>query len=299
MTEVSGAAYVCYSGGKDSEVLLDIARSIYPDIIGVFSNTTNEFSEILRHVKKHENIVTVKPAMNFVNSMKKNGFPIVDKKNARKIRTLRNPTDKNHATRHLYLTGIKRDGTTAPSWKLAQKWRFLLETPYDTTEQCCDILKKKPLQKFEKESGLYPITGVMAAESNQREKNLIQFGENITDGSKKVCRPMAIWTNDDIWAYIKENDLEICEIYYDKEVTLENGETIVVPGEKRTGCAYCAYGAHLEKKDEWNRFQRLKLRRPQQFENLMKIENNGVTFREALSDVGVEIDPSILKGKKK
>ena len=39
MEEQGHGAYVSFSGGKDSTVLLDIARKIYPDIPAVFSNT--------------------------------------------------------------------------------------------------------------------------------------------------------------------------------------------------------------------------------------------------------------------
>lgn len=35
----NGQVYVSFSGGKDSTVLLDIARRIYPDIEAVFINT--------------------------------------------------------------------------------------------------------------------------------------------------------------------------------------------------------------------------------------------------------------------
>lgn len=36
-------AYVSFSGGKDSTILLYLARIIKPDIKAVFFNTTNEF----------------------------------------------------------------------------------------------------------------------------------------------------------------------------------------------------------------------------------------------------------------
>ena len=37
--ELDGYVYISFSGGKDSTVLLDIARSMYPDIPAVFSDT--------------------------------------------------------------------------------------------------------------------------------------------------------------------------------------------------------------------------------------------------------------------
>ena len=56
--------YISYSGGKDSTVLSHIAKSIYPDILHLFANTTNEYPETLEHIRweKEENgtnIITV------------------------------------------------------------------------------------------------------------------------------------------------------------------------------------------------------------------------------------------------
>ena len=39
----NGKVYVAFSGGKDSTVLLDIVRRIYPDVPAVFSDTGLEF----------------------------------------------------------------------------------------------------------------------------------------------------------------------------------------------------------------------------------------------------------------
>ena len=46
-----GNVCVSFSGGKDSTVLLHIARQIYPDIPAVFSNTGLEYPEIQRFVR--------------------------------------------------------------------------------------------------------------------------------------------------------------------------------------------------------------------------------------------------------
>ena len=49
--------YISYSGGKDSTVLSHIAKEMYPEILHIFANTTNEYPETLRHIKweKEEN----------------------------------------------------------------------------------------------------------------------------------------------------------------------------------------------------------------------------------------------------
>ena len=48
--------YVSFSGGKDSTVLLHIARQIYPDIKAVFVDTGLEYPEIRQFVKTFDNV---------------------------------------------------------------------------------------------------------------------------------------------------------------------------------------------------------------------------------------------------
>ena len=46
-----GDVYIGFSGGKDSSVLLNIAREIYPDIQAVFCDTGLEYPEVKEYVK--------------------------------------------------------------------------------------------------------------------------------------------------------------------------------------------------------------------------------------------------------
>ena len=60
-------------------------------------------------------------------------------------------------------------------------------------------------------------------------------------------------------------------------------------GEKRTGCVFCAFGAHLEKSP--NRFQRLKQSHPKLWEYCMKpVEEHGLGMRKVLEFIDVQCD---------
>ena len=71
--------YVSFSGGKDSTVLLDIARRLYPDIKAVFVDTGLEYPEIRRFVKTFENVDIVRPKMTFKDVIEKYGYPFFSK----------------------------------------------------------------------------------------------------------------------------------------------------------------------------------------------------------------------------
>lgn len=61
---------------------------------------------------------------------------------------------------------------------ISKKWHFLIDAPFKISEKCCDILKKEPLRTFEKETGLKPITGMMAEESAFRVQEYLHTGCN-------------------------------------------------------------------------------------------------------------------------
>ena len=105
-----GQVCISFSGGKDSTVLLDLVRKIYPNVIAVFSDTGLEFPELRQFVKTIDNVKWVKPKYNFIQVITKVGYPLISKQNARMIHDLQNPTSKNEATRNLRLTGITKTG---------------------------------------------------------------------------------------------------------------------------------------------------------------------------------------------
>ena len=71
--------YVSFSGGKDSTVLLHIARRIYPDMKAVFVDTGLEYPEIRQFVKTFDNVDWIKPKMNFKQVIEKYGYPFISK----------------------------------------------------------------------------------------------------------------------------------------------------------------------------------------------------------------------------
>lgn len=250
---------IAFSGGIDSTVMLRLCRMIEKNMPAIFANTTNEFIEIIKFVREVENVEIVRPEQTFIDCISKYGFPLVSKKVCKQIHDLRNVYDGNAATRNLYLTGYNREGKYCSTFKLAKKWLYLIDAPYNISAKCCDVLKKHPLNAVKTAK----FIGTMAFDSQTRSNSYQITG--CIDDKNQICKPLSIWTKDDIWNFVKKDNLKYCDIY-DK-------------GEHNTGCAFCGMGCHLEKE---SRFDRIKQREPKRYEQIMELKNNGVTYYEAI-----------------
>ena len=73
--------YVSFSGGKDSTVLLDIVRNRmgYKDIPAVFVDVPTQFPELREFAKTYDNLVILRPKINFMQVCEKYGFPLISK----------------------------------------------------------------------------------------------------------------------------------------------------------------------------------------------------------------------------
>ena len=241
---MNGKVYVSFSGGKDSTVMLDIVRSVYPDVPAVFIDTGLEYPEIKEFVRTKDNVTTIRPKMSFKQVLEKYGYPVVSKEQALYIREYR-------TTKSDYLKNVRWNGKNG-RFKISEKWKFLVNAPFMVSEKCCDIMKKRPIHKYEKQTGLKPFIGTMASDSHGRERQYLQNGCNSFKEGKEKSMPLGFWLERDVWDYIKQNNLDYASIY-DK-------------GIDRTGCIFCMFGCHLEKND---RFEQLKKTHPELHEYCM------------------------------
>ena len=244
-----GNVYVSFSGGKDSTVLLDIARRLYPDIEAVFVNTGLEYPSVRKFALSKENVTELRPQMNFKDVVIKYGYPIISKEVARNVGDVKKMGEKCFAYRMF-------NGSISGSIYDKSRYAFLINAPFKISSKCCDVMKKKPLHKISKRKA--PMTAQMAGESRQRTSQWIQNGCNALDLKNPISNPMSFWIENDVLTYIHENNLEIAEAYGD--VVVDQKEQIegqmnlmdflgdytdckfCTTGCKRTGCIFCLFG---------------------------------------------------------
>lgn len=130
--------YVSFSGGKDSTVLLTIAREMYPDIKAVFVDTGLEYPEIRDFVRTWDNVEWVKPKLNFKQVIEKYGYPFISKEVSERV---------YFAQR--YLTWLKsRNSIDRQTDRQAVRVQFNLLPR---------AARKRELQEGESDNGDYPL----------------------------------------------------------------------------------------------------------------------------------------------
>lgn len=253
-----GKVYVSFSGGKDSTVLLHLVRSIYPEVPAVFVDTGLEYPEIRDHVKTIDNVVWLKPKMSFKKVIETKGYPVISKEVAHWVDLAQRGCP----------SGIKQ--LELDTRFGCKRYAFLKDAPFKTSRDCCDIMKKKPAKEFHKETGLVPFIGMKADDSKQRQSKYEKTGENNLDAPIPTSNPIMIWTDDDIWNYIRRYQLPYASVYD--------------MGYPRTGCIFCMFGITVDR----DRFLKLKATHPKQWEYCMRSrENGGLGLKEVLDYLNI------------
>lgn len=266
-----GQVYVSFSGGKDSTALLHIAREIYPDIEAVFVDTGLEYPEVRQHVKSFNNVVFLRPKMRFDEVIKTYGYPVISKEVSLAVYYAR---IKNSKWAWRKLNGLDtRTGEPSTYMEMYKKYKALTEVDFNCSNLCCLIMKEAPLREISKSTK--PIVGTMASESNRRLTAWLKTGCNAFDSKQPLSKPMSFWTEQDVLQFLKSRNIPIASVYGDivykgdDGMLYENsicGGNLCTTGCQRTGCMFCAFGAHLE---EESRFVRLKQTHPKHYEYCM------------------------------
>ena len=320
-TAWGGKCYVSFSGGKDSTVLAYLAAQelsryrtpIWPLTL-VFVNTGLEYPEIQHFVNDYAvwlqkqfpridvQLVRLRPKMNIRQVIAKYGYSIVSKEVADCVWEARkNPT----CTRAKRIHGELLTPSGEKSPFCCDKWEYLLYAPFTVSGECCRIMKKSTAHSYESKSAQRPMTAMMAGESRQRMIHWTKTGCNAFDSKRPMSKPMSFWTEQDVLAFLKDENIPYCSVY--GEIVASDGEngypsTLIekplhCTGCQRTGCMFCGFGVHLEKGE--NRFERMKHTHPKHYDfcigggaydpadGMWKPNEKGLGYGRVLDFIGV------------
>lgn len=273
----NGDVYVSFSGGKDSTVLKHIVDQMYDNIPAVFVNTGLEYPEIQQFVREVKagkygcftpDVEIIRPEMRFDEVIRKYGYPVISKEISQVLYEarvcLRNGKNDGVQLRKLRGQKLDKDGNKSP-YNL-ERYAYLLDAPFSISHKCCDVMKKKPVKQYEKQTGRKAILGTMASESLLRTNQWYKHGCNAFESSRPISTPLSFWTEQDVLQYLKEFNVPFSAAYGELR-SCDNSDVLETTGLSRTGCMFCAFG--MKQDGCPNRFQRMKITHPKQYEYCM------------------------------
>ncbi len=235
---------VCWSGGKDSTVILHLILKYAPDIPVIYNDTGVEFPETRSFVKQiasewNLNLFVAKPnrGETFWNCVKMHGWPMFGKAQALSIEQARR-------------TGNIRSSLSAFERTLALEGVSI-------SSRCCDFTRERPTKRVESEIGANAkFLGIMASESRSRMRLFVDHGDYYfvkryfgrRRGMWKAS-PISVWQENDIWEYHSLYNLPHCSLYD--------------MGHQRNGCWPCAMGI------KFGQLGRLRISHPKLFRYLI------------------------------
>lgn len=253
------SVYISFSGGKDSTVLLDICRKLYPDMKAVFLDTWLEFPELRQFVKKFDNVKFIRPEKSMKQIIQDDGWCFPSKDVAETIYYYR----KGHKFAINKMNGLDKNGNPSAFRQRYKKWLILAESDIPISHKCCLDMKENPVQKFERKTKMHPILALMADESDRRKQAYMRTGCNSFISNRPQSKPMGFWTQQDILHYILQNNLEIAKPY-GKIIKADNHKNLFCTSckykttkENRTGCMFCPIACHLNNLDKFERLKKI------------------------------------------
>ena len=163
--------YLSYSGGKDSHLLYWFIKNYLKNdeikIVGI--NTYLEYPEIRQRIYKYSDKVLL-PSLKPFEIKEKYGIPCFSKWQDDMINRYQNGSRQPYLIERI--TGIDANGEEIKGrFKLNKTAKELLLSGklHKVSPKCCYFLKKKPIKRFEKISGLKSILGVRGDESSLRK----------------------------------------------------------------------------------------------------------------------------------
>lgn len=176
----------------------------------------------------------------------------------------------------LNLTKIRSDNKIGRRFLPVQYRPIIDNDNIELSEKCCDILKKGPLKKTEREMGHFlPVTGEMAMDSRDRMTAYRMTGCNLFDSDRPKSKPLGPMTEQAILQFIYTRKVPIMPPY--GECKCNDCGEYKLTGEQRTGCKLCGFGIMYDPE----RFLRLNEFEPKivKFAFTSK-ENGGLGYRE-------------------
>lgn len=232
--DLEHTSYISYSGGKDSTVLSHLIDEALPGnkIPRVYINTGIEYKMVVKFVERErerdERIQIIKPQKNIRQVLEEYGYPFKSKEHSLYVSVFQHSGSGKTINRYLNRPQAR---FRCPD---RLKYQFTQDFSLKVSNKCCYKIKKEVAEQWQEDNAKeITITGMRASEGGLRgsHKGCAVFG----NGKLMKFHPLQPLENDFIEWYIKERNIQLCELYYPPF------------NFSRTGCKGCPYAPDLQK----------------------------------------------------
>lgn len=256
--ETGGKCFISFSGGKDSTVMLAIAKmcaEIYtlpPEgVKAVFINTGIEMGVTVDFVNWcksgwYPNIDIIYPEKPFDWVLKNKGKPMKSKLKAKDLHQWQCGKRSESLTR-LLIYGESLKGVQSKKRRLGDRDMHMLADnfPIRISGDCCTYMKKRPAVSYAQENGMKgQAIGERASEGGARELSMLS---RLANGGK-LCTysknsliyklPLIDWTDENVEEFISKYNVPLSKAYTEY-------------GFVRTGCMGCPFALELPQNLEY------------------------------------------------
>ena len=230
---------ISVSGGSDSDCIVHMLVTYFPEYLYkchfVFCNTGLEYDATKRHLEYVENKYGIRiervRGKSVVWAVRTYGIPILNKYKSNMISAYQRGL--TFAEKYVFQDGVAKHNVMRFTEKQRAMVRYATENNIMISDKCCDISKKNPLKKYQKEHHIdLNVTGERRAEGGRRALSHKSCYEEHVRGCHKFM-PLW-WWGDDVKAAFKKAEGIVYSDCYE------------IWGFKRTGCVGCPFALDIK-----------------------------------------------------
>lgn len=208
--------YLCYSGGKDSDVILTLAKLAGVNFEGVHNLTTADAPETVNYVRSQPDVRIDLPKTTMWRLIAEKKMPPT-----RLVRYCCEELKERSARYRKKITGVR--------WAESNSRKL--------NRGVVDIIgKEKSVRKLAEEVGLdYFINQKGGLVLNNDNEDTRAFVDHCYRTTSVMVNPIVDWTNNDVWDFLHYYGIKSNPLYEAREI---NG-TYCPLGDTRVGCVVC------------------------------------------------------------
>ena len=210
--------YLCYSGGKDSDVILTLAKLAGVKFEGVHNLTTVDAPETIRHVQAQSEVKIDRPEFTMWQLIVKKRMPPT-----RLCRYCCSELKERGGRLRMKITGVRWQESNS-----RKQNRGLINIEGGN----------KRLLKMIEEANLdveYEINSKGGLVMNCDNDDSQIFVHRCLRTNSVMVNPIVDWTDDDVWEFLCHYGIEVNPLYAVKQI----GDKYCPFGDKRVGCIGC------------------------------------------------------------